>query len=101
MSIIHTGHLFFGSFLWSEQRNERKVFKRKLGHLIQGRGFIDEHDRDIIPDGKHKPAGFAGKTVALFGKYYIALALRACQNFEKFFADSHNTAFLNECTLEN
>jgi hypothetical protein len=50
--------------------------------VIQGEGFINEHDRDIIPDRIHKPTGVADKSVALFIEYKIALAFRAGQNIK-------------------
>jgi len=32
------GHPFFGSFLWSEQRNERIVFKKPLWSILRTLG---------------------------------------------------------------
>jgi hypothetical protein len=57
--------------------------------VIQGEGFINEHDRDIVPDGEHKSAGVADKAVLLFIEYKISLAFRAGENIEKFLADCH------------
>lgn len=57
--------------------------------LVQGGGFINEHDRNIVPDGIQQPAVVADKTVALFIELDIALAFRAGQNFEQFVADCH------------
>ena len=65
--------------------------------MIQGEGFINEHDWDIIPDRIHKLAGIADKAVALFIENNIALAFRAGQNFEQFFADCHGNTFSYGC----
>lgn len=57
--------------------------------MVQRGGLINEHDRDILPDGIQQPAGVADKAVALFSELDIALAFRAGQNFEQFLADCH------------
>jgi hypothetical protein len=65
--------------------------------LVQGEGFIDKHDRDIIPYGIYKPAGIADKAVLLFIEHNVALAFRAGQNFEQFIGDCHGYTFFPEC----
>lgn len=53
--------------------------------------FVDQHYRDVIANGINAMTFYAFKPAAIRCEAHFLLAQRACQNFQKFFADCHRS----------
>jgi hypothetical protein len=51
--------------------------------------FVDQHDRDIVPDRVHEPTGVANESVTGRIQRNLAFTLRANQDFKEIRTDGH------------
>ncbi len=63
------------------------------------KGFIDQHDRDIILDGIEQVAGFADQAISGSIQEDISFTFRTGQNLQELLADRHfRSPFLKQLT---
>ena len=72
-------------FFWFETFQGEWITRKGFFGLSQRKGFVNQHDRDPVPDRIGQFAGMAEQLVLIVVRDNLALALRTGQNFEQIF----------------
>src|SRR5689334_1141456 len=77
--------------------NATSPIRRSRTRRIRGasgfdRGLVNEHHRDVVPDGIHAFALIALERGAIVDEFYRGLAVRTGQDFEQFGVNRHATS---------